>query len=135
MGCQQKVENERIYQTAVSDFQDFENFEQVQNKIIFKRGEMFRIQKQNGNVCERTISGGHVYKFSSRYLESDRVLVFCTSKTVIFTLSPAISVFPRFPKFVRLWPFKKCSRVNFRILDEKLTQKQVSRHPNLQFSV
>ena len=56
-------------------------------------------------------------------------------KWPFFTLFPGISTFLRFSNFVRFRPFKKCSRVIFRVLDEKLTQKHVSRRQNQKFSV
>ena len=77
------------------------------------------------NIYERTLSGVYVYKISSRYLfkKWPSFGVLKIKKDHFFTLFPAISVFLRFSKFVRFGPFKKCSRVIFHILDEKLTQK------------
>ena len=87
------------------------------------------------NTCERTLSGVYVYKILTRYCKKWPSLVFWRSKTAIFTLFPAISAFYDFFLFARFWPFKGCSRDIARVLDEKLTQKHVSRRQNPKFSV
>ena len=74
-------------------------------------------------------------KFQVDIMENDRILVFWRSKTVIFhAVHGDFRIFPSFI-FSRFGPFKKCSRVIFRVLDGKLTQKHVSRRPNPKFSV
>ena len=74
-------------------------------------------------------------KFHVDILKNGRVLVFGRSKRSFFTLFPAISVFSQFSKLVRFGPFKKCSGVTFRVVDEQLTQEHLSRLPNPLFSV
>ena len=55
-------------------------------------------------------------------------------KWPLFPLFPGISVFFLFPFFRPFQRFKKCSRVIFLVLDGKLTEEHVSRHPNMKIS-
>ena len=81
------------------------------------------------------LSGLYLYKISTRYVEK------CPSFGVLkvenghfHAISGDFCIFP-FSKFVRFGPFKKYSRVMFRALGEKLTQKHVSRCLNPKFLV
>ena len=69
---QHTVKNECVYQTVISNFQNFENSEILkknsENCIFKKSKEHFRILK-NRHICERTLICVNVYKISSRYLE------------------------------------------------------------------
>ena len=81
------------------------------------------------------MSGVYVNNFQLDILKNDQVLVFWRSKRPFLTLFPAISVFCPFSKFVLFGSFKKCFRVIFRVIDEKLPQKHVSRRQKPKFSV
>ena len=63
--------NECVYQTATSDFQNFEIYEkrskQIINKNKIKKMEIFSNLKRKRNMCERTLIGVYVYKISSSY--------------------------------------------------------------------
>ena len=91
-------------------------------------GEIFAFSKKR-NICERVLSGVYVYRISSRYLEK------CPSFGVLkvgnghfHAISGDFCFFPVL-KICPIWAFqKKCSRVIFRVLDEKLTIKHGSRH-------
>ena len=97
-------------------------------------GKFFEVSK-TGIYLKEPCQVYKCSKFQEDILKNARVLVFLRSKRPFFKLFPAISVFSRFSKFVLFEPFKKCSRVVFRVLEETLTQKYVSRRPNPKFSV
>ena len=65
-GFQQKVGDEQCFQTAISDFQNFGNYEKFweknQLKYYYQKNskKIFEISKQN--ICERTLSGVYVHK-------------------------------------------------------------------------
>ena len=108
-------------------------------KIIFKKYYLkkwdFSRIFENGINAKNPCQVYTCTQFQVHILENARVLAFWWSKTAIFTLFPAISAFFQFLKFVLFWLFKKCSRVIFRVLDKKITQKHISRRPNPKFSV
>ena len=97
--------------------------------------KVFGIYKKNGIHVKEPCQVYMCTKFHVDVMKNDRVLVFLEFEEAIFHPVLAVSAFSRFSKFVRFGPFKKCSRVIFRVLDEKLTQKHVSHHPNPKFSV
>ena len=72
-GFQQKADDERCYQTAISDFPNyrtFRNFGKQSIKVLFSdfQNNFFEFSK-NLNICERTLSNVYVYKIAGRYLE------------------------------------------------------------------
>ena len=106
-----------------------------QQKILFsKKGKIYEFSKNRG-ICERALSGVYVYKGSSSYLEKCPCFgVLKVENGHFHAISDDFCIFPIFI-FFRFGPFKKCSMVIFRVLDEKLTQKHVSGCPNPKFSV
>ena len=110
--------------------------ENIPQEILLKKNEEdFADFSKNGISVTELCQVYACTKFQVDILNNDRVLLFWRSKQPFFSLVPAFSVFFRFSKFVRFWPFRKFSRVIFRVLDEKLTRKHVSRCPNPKFSV
>ena len=74
--------NQRVYQTAVSDFHNFGSFEKrekIINKKVLKKNQRrfskFEFSKER-YMCERTLCGIYVYTISNKYLKNDRVLIF-----------------------------------------------------------
>ena len=95
--------------------------------LCYKNGENFRVFKTG--IC--VIEPYQVYigtKFQVDILKITEFRCFEGWKRPFSRFSRRFLYFPDFQN-------KKCYRVNFRVLDEKVTQKHVSRHPKLKFLV
>ena len=114
----------------------FEILKILKNNIIFKKFQSFFLNFQNpGYMWKNPIKYICVEKFKSVSWKMTKLWHFWFRKWLFFTLFPGISSFSRFSIFVRFGPFKKCFRVVFRVLDEKLTQKHVPSVPNIKFLI
>ena len=98
---------------------------------------ILEFSKKKRNICERALSGVTCTKFQVDILKKAEFCRFEGRKQPFFTLFPAISAFFRFSNFFRFRPFKKCSRVIFRVLDEKLTKNMhhAAQTQNFQFDL
>ena len=116
-------------------FKIFKILKYKEQKILFSKNEIFVEFTITRNMCERTLSGVYVYIISSKYIEK-----WPNSGALKFEMGHYSRSFLRFLYFPDFHNFpdlgsSKCYRVIFRVLDEILTQKHASRHPNPKFSV
>ena len=128
------------------------------NNIFFQNiPEHFSIFKKT-KICIRTLPDEYVYKISSGYLKKRLSFAILNAQkghflryfrgfrhfsdfqflsgtfALSFLYCAECFVFRNLMEmkmiFVRFRRFKKCSRVIFRVTDEYLTQKYISRHPS-----
>ena len=64
-----KLKDERCYQTAISDFQNFENFGKLSIKILISIKNPRNFLNENCINLKEPCAGVYVYTVSSQYLE------------------------------------------------------------------
>ena len=133
IGFRQTTQNNPCYQTAISKFWIFQNFENCKNKqqkiffcIFFLKKSSFL---KNRNICEIIIVGKYACQISKLYLEKSLQEVILNQENNHF--SRHFWLFPLFSYFQVLSDFglkKTCYRVIFRVRYENLIHKHALNH-------
>ena len=133
IGFRQTTQNNPCYQTAISKFWIFQNFENCKNKqqkiffcIFFLKKSSFL---KNRNICEIIIVGKYACQISKLYLwKITAGGHFESRKQPLFKAFLAIPIIFLFSSFVRFRFEKTCYRVIFRVRYENLIHKHALNH-------